>query len=323
MDEDVNEVKGTNAQSENNLIDKDTDKDHDKTPVVKTKNNIQNDCQLENIKSDGNHNNVSSNPKELVKNSPKKTPAPRIIANNFKTTKPSKSATMETVNGKNVVESSPENTSTTENCDATTPECVKTEDRNRDIQGLRLKSSKELLNQTDKITSEKQLESQSIVNNTKSVINVSEGERNEMHLKPQIEDFENKEQVGITSVREKINRLRVIRPKLGSGTVYRRSISGDSSATKLSDIGVKGKVKHDGKDVEVVEPNKSNNFWEHRLLNYLSPRLNHPRSHTTNSKPISSKESSTGKNFGSCPIWIHLLVSKNILRPIMYLLAFI
>ena len=289
MDEDVNEVKGSSKPSENNTSDKGFDKEDDEILVVGTKTVVKKNDPPKKISSDGNHNEMEQNSKQLIKNDSEKSPVPRIIAKNSKMTKTSRMTDEEANKSKETIESSPQNTKTIEDCDALTPEVVKPSERCSDTQGLRLKPSKELLNQSDQ--RENKLSTNGHLNEINSKKNVSEA----------------------SNTKDRINKLRIIRPKSSSNQQNRRSIGNDSSASKMSDIVAKRKTSIGDKEVEGVELNKNNCFWEHKLLNYLSPRLNHPRSHTTNSKPLSSKESSTGKNFGSCPIWIHLLVRTKII----------
>ena len=294
MDEDVNEVKGSSSPSEKNTSDKGFDKEDDEVLVVGSKTVVKLNDPSRKIISDGNQNEMEQNSKQLTKNESEKSPVPRIIAKNSKTTKTSKITDEEANKSKETIEPSPQKTKTIEDCDVLTPivayrHVVTPSERCSDTQGLRLKPSKELLNQSD------ERENKPSTN----------GHLNEINPKKNVSEASN--------TKDRINKLRIIRPKLSANQQNRRSISNDSSTSKMSDIVAKRKTIIGDKEVEGVELNKNNCFWEHKLLKYLSPRLNHPRSHTTNSKPLSSKESSTGKNFGSCPIWIHLLVRTNII----------
>ena len=294
MDEDVNKVKGSNTPCENNTSDTDFDKDEDEIQVVGTKNVVKMNGSPKKTASDGNHNELVQKPKQSVKSDSKKSPVPRIIANNFKSSKTSKLTDEEANQSQDINEPAPEMTKAKEDCDERPQEITNSSERGSDIQGLRLKPSKELLTQSDK------RDGKVPSNDRPTDIN------------------SNKSKLDSSSSKDKINKLRSIRPKLGSNLQFRRSNSNDSSTSKMSDITLKRKSSSNEKDADGVELNKNNCFWEHKLLNYLSPRLNHPRSHTTNSQPISSKESSTGKNFGSCPIWIHLLVGSNMISLFIF-----
>ena len=80
MDEDVNEVKGSSTPSENNTSDKGFDKEDDEILVVGTKTVVKKNDPPKKISSDGNHNEMEQNSKQLIKNDSGKSQVPRIIA---------------------------------------------------------------------------------------------------------------------------------------------------------------------------------------------------------------------------------------------------
>ena len=100
------------------------------------------------------------------------------------------------------------------------------------------------------------------------------------------------------SQHENPSHLRLIKPGNDTSQYFRRSLSADN----LSKKALKALQKLPN------QWNNTNYYMERRLLNYLSPRLNHPSSRLTNAVPIFSKENTSGKNFVSCTIWIHLQV---------------
>ena len=306
MDEDVIEINGSIAPSENTSSAENAPKVADELLVVESKDNINNCDDIKPVTSDGNHNELAPNLKEFFKNGQKKSQIPRIIANNFK---PPKNTKHEKDQGHDRIEASPEKANRSENSDIWNQKVIKSHGRTSDIQGLRLKPSKDLINQLGK--GARRLPLKDHVNDNETNKESLDSSSDKWHLESSTAEVESIEHADVIAVKDrsnKINKLRVIRPKIGSSAYRRRSASNDSSSPNTTDIGLKRNPKTGTNDSEGAATNKNNCFWEHKLLNYLSPRLNHPRSHTTNSKPISSRESTAGKNFGSCPIWIHLLV---------------
>ena len=97
-----------------------------------------------------------------------------------------------------------------------------------------------------------------------------------------------------------------------SGPLIRRSHSIDSHNIFKEYIQARQRKLNAYTNNKVVEQYKRNSFWDRKLLSYLSPRLNHPLSRTTHSKPILAKDNAKGKSFLSCTIWIHLQVTHGI-----------
>ena len=94
-----------------------------------------------------------------------------------------------------------------------------------------------------------------------------------------------------------------------SGPLIRRSRSIDSHNIFKEYIQARQRKLNAYTNNKLIEQYKRNSFWDRKLLSYLSPRLNHPLSRTTHSKPILAKDNAKGKSFLSCTIWIHLQVT--------------
>ena len=180
---------------------------------------------------------------------------------------------------------------------------------------LRLKPSQELINQnkmmcrngvSQPIRSNNANGAQNIEHNLLRSVSHPEGEK--------IRDLENSSEItkeGQEGVHASHLRVRG-GPESNysqSGPLIRRSRSIDSHNIFKEYIQARQRKLNAYTNNKLIEQYKRSSFWDRKLLSYLSPRLNHPLSRTTHSKPILAKDNAKGKSFLSCTIWIHLQVS--------------
>jgi hypothetical protein len=255
--------------------------------------------------SDGEHIKLPYNVSVSEKKASKKMQIPRIIANNFKSTKVSNID--ENGNAKDRLEPAVKETNpkSTENLgDESEPQRMEKGDTKH---GLRLKPSIELITQKEN----KDTKQKSTNHSTNIVMSPNAVERPSMIWHPRQNGTPQNSGKAVKEKSNKISQLRAIRPKNGTASYYKRSTSLDQQHTGKSMIRSPHKTINNHTPNAVTEQYNSSYFWEHKLLHYLSPRLNHPWSRTTYTKPISSRGTLSGKNFMSCTIWIHLQVKKN------------
>ena len=261
-----------------------------------TPNKVPKELNKDTIIGDGSHSHVKPRFEIYGKRMPKKVPVPRIIANNFKSTR---SAEKET-NG-NVKESIPASVKT---ITLKSPEKDKIESpthqnaKSKLRKGLRLKRSQELIDHQK--ARNPHLHPNSIVIGPHEVVPLIRHPSGSW-----LKSYQVGEKSSIVENVEKVwkenryDNLRLIKPKNGVSPYFRRSLTVD----KANKTVIKAPQKRPGGCT-------ADYYLERRLLNYLSPRLNHPLSRTTYTTPISSKENTTGKSFMSCTIWIHLQVKN-------------
>ena len=237
---------------------------------------------------------------------------PRIIAKNSKLTKASKTDTNGNEEGvipvseKNV----PSRSAETDTIGKTSHQGDKSKGQNI----LRLKPSKELITQNGPIYGS--------LDNRPPIPTIVEGTLIRSNSQQQARKnamVDNSENIMKETRSLKTSNLRLIRPKNGTSSYFRRSISVDNAEKVIVDERRRGSHiilnnyhKKYMRKQNNVEQYKNSFFWDHKLLSYLSPRLNHPWSRSTTTKPISTRDNTKGKSFQSCTVWIHLQVQHNV-----------
>jgi len=252
--------------------------------------------------SEGGHIKIPYKICDSDKKASKKMQIPRIIANNFKSTKVVNID--ENGNAKERLESAVKATKP-KSTDGLSDESEKPIENGDTKHGLRLKPSTELITQKEN----KDTKQKSTNHSTNIVIGPNAVERTSMKWYSRRNGtLQNSEKAMKEKSSNKISQLRAIRPKNGTNSYYKKLTSLDQQHTgKPINRSLHKKINSHTPNA-LTEQYNSSYFWEHKLLHYLSPRLNHPWSRPTYTKPISSKGTLSGKNFMSCTIWIHLQV---------------